>query len=92
MQTKCIVIGVALKVRGQKYDKLSLKIVQKALKRPLQFANFPNLSGGACPRTPLESLLLLKLLKIKPVEKNYARKVTKIGAPSLKKILNRPMT
>ena len=26
----------------QKYDKLSLKIVQKALKWPLQYANFQN--------------------------------------------------
>ena len=35
VRTKCI-IGEAIKVRGQKYDKLSLKIVQKALKWPLQ--------------------------------------------------------
>ena len=34
VRTKCI-IGEALKVRGQKYDELSLKIVQKALKWPL---------------------------------------------------------
>ena len=39
VRTKCIV-GEALKVRGQKYDKISLKIVQKALKWPLQYANF----------------------------------------------------
>ena len=38
-RTKCI-IGEALKVRGQKYDKLSLNVVQKALKWPLQYANF----------------------------------------------------
>ena len=48
-------------------------------------------SGGACPQTPLESFLLLKLLKIKSVENNYAWKVTKIGSPSLKKVLNRPL-
>ena len=35
VQKKCI-IGEALKVRGQKYDKLFLKIVQKSLKWPLQ--------------------------------------------------------
>ena len=35
VRTKCI-IGEALKVRGQKYDKISLKIVQKALKWSLQ--------------------------------------------------------
>ena len=39
VQTKCI-IAEAPKVRGQKSDKLSLKIVQKALKWPLQYANF----------------------------------------------------
>ena len=37
MRTKCI-IGEALKVKSQKYDKLSLKLVQKALKWPLQRA------------------------------------------------------
>ena len=51
VRTKCI-IGEALKFRSQKYDKLSLKIVQKALKWPLQYANFQTFSGGACPRTP----------------------------------------
>ena len=47
-------------VRGQKYDKLSLKIVQKALKWLLQYANFQKFSGRACSRTPLESFLLLR--------------------------------
>ena len=42
----------ALKVRGQKYDKLFLKIVQKALKWPLQYANFQNFSGGSMPPDP----------------------------------------
>ena len=69
VRTKCI-IGEALKVRGQKYDKLSIKIVQKALKWPLQYANFQKFFGGACPRTPLESFLALKLLKISSAEKN----------------------
>ena len=71
VRTKCI-IGEARKVRGQKYDKLSLKNVQKALKWPLQYANFQNFSGGACPWTPLDSFLVLKLLKNKSAEKNYA--------------------
>ena len=62
VRTKCI-IGEALKVRGQKYDKLSLNIVRKALKWSLQYANIQKISGGACPRTPLESFLALKLLK-----------------------------
>ena len=54
-------IWEALKVKGQKYDKISLKIVQKALEWPLQYANFQKFFGGACPRTPLESFLLLRL-------------------------------
>ena len=62
VRTKCI-IGEALKVRGQKYDELSLKIVQKALKWPLQYANFQKISRGACPRTPLDSFLALKMVK-----------------------------
>ena len=62
VQTTCI-IGEALKVRGQKYDKFSLKIVQKALKWPLQNASFQKFSRVACPRTPLESFLALKMLK-----------------------------
>ena len=62
VRTKCI-IGEALEVRGQKYDKLSLKIVQKALKWPLQHANFQKFSTRACPRIPQESFLALKLLK-----------------------------
>ena len=57
------IIGEAIKVKGQKYDKLSLKIVQKALKCPLHYANFQKFSRGACPRTPLESFLALKMLK-----------------------------
>ena len=48
VRTKCI-IGEALKVRGQKYDKLFLKIVQKALKWSLQYANFQKFSGGSMP-------------------------------------------
>ena len=71
--TKCIT-GEALKVRGQKYDKLSLKIVQKALKWPLQYANFQIFSGGACSRTPLESFLALKLLKNNSAGKNTLEK------------------
>ena len=54
--------------------------------------NFQNFFGGACPRTPLELCLILKLLKINSAEKTALEKVTKIGAPSLKKILNTPLT
>ena len=37
------------------------------------------------PPDPLESFLVLKLLKINSAGKNTLEKVTKIGAPSLKK-------
>ena len=73
VRTKCI-INEALKVRGQTYDKFSLKIVQKALKWQLQYANFQKFSRGACPRTPLESFLALKLLKHKSAGKNALEK------------------
>ena len=51
VRTKCI-IGEALKDRGQKYDKLPLKVIQNALKWSLHYANFQKFSGVACPRTP----------------------------------------
>ena len=73
VRTKCI-IGEALKVMGQKYDKLFLKIVQKALKWSLQYANFQKFSGGACPRTFLKSFLALKLLKNNSAVKNTLEK------------------
>ena len=73
VRTKCI-IGEALKVRGQIHDKLSLKIVQKALKWPLQYANFQKFFRGACPWTPLESFLALKLLKNNSAGKNTLEK------------------
>ena len=73
VRTKCI-IGEALKVRGQKYDKLTVKIVQKALKWPLQYANFQKISRGVCPRTPPESFLALKMLKNDSSGKNTLEK------------------
>ena len=74
VRIKCI-IGEALKVRGQKYDKLSLKIVQKALKWPLQYANFQRISRGACPRNLLESFLALKMLKNNSSGNNTLEKI-----------------
>ena len=45
VRTKCI-IGEALKVVAQIYNKFSLRIVQKALiKWPFQFANFQSFPG-----------------------------------------------
>ena len=73
VRTKCI-IGEALKVGGQKYDKLSLKIVQKALKWPLQYATFQKFSRGVYPMTPLESFLALKMLKNNSSGKNTLEK------------------
>ena len=79
-------IGEALKVRGQKYDKLSLKIVQKALKWSLQYADFQIFSRVACPRTPLESFLALKLLKINSAGKNTPEKSDENWCPLPQKI------
>ena len=62
-------------------NKVYMKIVEKALKWPLQYANFQNFFGGACSRTPLESFLLLKLLKTNLAGKNYAGKSDKIWCP-----------
>ena len=73
VRTKYIV-GETLKVRGQIYDKLSFKIVQKVLKWPLQYANFQKFSWGACPWTPLESFLAVKWLKNNSAGKNTLEK------------------
>ena len=48
-------------------------------------------SGGVCLRTPLESFLVLKLLKTNSAGKTALEKVTKFGGPYLKKILNTPL-
>ena len=51
-----------------KKTKFALKIVQKALKWPLQYQVFE----GAYPQTPLETLLFFNLLQIKLAKKrNY---------------------
>ena len=91
VQTKCI-IGEALKVRGQNYDKLSLKIVQILLKWPLQYANFQKIPGKAPPRIPQSCFRQLSCLKLTLPEKIRLKKVTKIDASSLQNFLNTPMT
>ena len=73
VRTKCI-IGEALKVRGQRHDKLCLGIVQQALKWSLQYANFQKFFGKACPRTPIQSFLALKMLKINSAGKKTFEK------------------
>ena len=47
---------------------------------------FSKFFRGSMLRTPLESFLILTLLKINSAEKTTLEKVTKIGASSLKKI------
>ena len=66
-------------------NKLCPKIVRKALKWPLQYANFQKFLGGACPRSPLKLFLLLKLLEITLPGKDRALKMTKFGTLSLQK-------
>ena len=46
-----------------------MKIIQKALKQPLQHVNFQNFSGEKCPRTLLELFLFLNQLRICFAEK-----------------------
>ena len=67
-------------------------LLLRQLSVPLQYANFQNFSWGACPRTLLESFLVLKLLKIHSAENATLEKVTKIGAHFLKKIWNTSLT
>ena len=81
VRSKCIIAEV-FQVRGQKYDKLSLKIVQNGHCSMQIFKNFP---GEHAPQTPVKSFLALTLLKIYSSGKNTLKKVTKIDAPSLKK-------
>ena len=49
---------------AKNFNKMCLKIVQKVLKWPLQYANFQKFSGGVCPRTPLEPFLFSIYFKI----------------------------
>ena len=92
VRTKCIIFGEAVKVRGQKYDKFSLKIVQKALIWPLQYANFQKFSWEHAPEPPWSRFCYLSCLKLNLSKKNYAWKVTNILVPPSKKILNTSQT
>ena len=66
-------------------NKLCLKIVQKALKWPLQYTNLQNFPREHALGSP-RILLLLKLLIINSVgNKLRSEKVTKFGAPPMKK-------
>ena len=80
------------KLGAKNMNKLCPKIVRKALKWPLQYANFQKFLGVACPRTPLKSFLLLKLLEITLPGKNCGWKSDEIWCPLPEKILNTPLT
>ena len=62
-------------------NKLCLKIVQTALTWPLQYANFQNFSGGAFPRTPLESFCYLSCLELTLPGKTALEKSDEIWCP-----------
>ena len=53
---------------------------------------FSHFFRGSMPSDPLESFLLLKLLKIDSAKKITLKKVSKIGTSSQKKIPNTPLT
>ena len=52
VRTKCIIFGEALKIRGQNINKIFLKIVQKALKRPITVCKFSKIFRGSMPPDP----------------------------------------
>ena len=58
------------KLRSKNLNKICEKIIQKALKQPLQHVNFEKFSGAACSRTPLESFWFLNQLQISSAQKN----------------------
>ena len=66
-------------------NKICVKIIQKALKQPLQHVNFQQFSGGACSRTPLESFSFLNQQQISSAEKKKRFEINvEIMAPSFK--------
>ena len=60
------------KLGAKNLNKICIKIVQKVLKWPLQYANFQKFSGGACPRTTL-AFFILNMLQNNSAEKKQAR-------------------
>ena len=71
VRTKCIIFSEALRIRVKKLsiNKIWLKIIQNALKWPLEHVHFQKSFGGACPRTSLEPFLFLHQLQISSAEK-----------------------
>ena len=91
VRIKCIIFGESLRYRGKK-NKICVKIIQKVLKRPLQYVKSQQFSRGACSRLPLEPFLFSIGFKIILPEKTTLDNKAKVGAPSLKKIRNTPQT
>ena len=69
MPTKYNIFGEGL-IRGKR-TKFALQIARKALKCPIQYVNFPKISGVACPRTPENHFCFPICFKF-----NFARKNT----------------
>ena len=64
----------------------------KSTEMAITVCKFSKIFMGACPRTPLESFLLLKLLELNSAEKKTMLEiVTKFDSPSLKNFLNMPL-
>ena len=61
-------------------NKIYVKVMQKALKQPLQHVNFRNFFGGRMPPDRLELFLFLNHLQICSAEKKYAGNKVEIMA------------
>ena len=73
-------------------NKICVKIIQKAQKYPLLYANFQKFSGEACPRTLLYLYLFLNHLQICSAEKKKRLKKCGNYAASLLKFLATPLS
>ena len=71
---------------ANKMHRIRWKIVQKALKWPLQQVNLKKFSWGVCPRTPQEPFLFSICFKIVLPEKTTLENTSNFGAPFLKNI------
>ena len=65
-------------------NKIRLKIIEKALKEPLQRVNFQNSSGAACPQTPYSFSCLSITSKFVLPKKMHQKKCGNYGPPLLK--------
>ena len=87
-----MVFGEALKNRGQKYEQTLPENCLKSTKIAITVCKFLKIVRGSMPPDTPRVLLLLKLLTINSAANTALEKVTKLGALSLKKILNAPLT